>query len=411
MDPDEALAVAFLEKFQTKQYAKLGLPLPQVDSEFDETSIENLGFPTGVDTAAFLDAARFAHSAGSLAPGSRYDAPAMRGYLTEIGREIRDFITPSLNVKQPIFGLSPLLSPNACVIDHKQSGRHIIVFQRGLVPYFMEAIIALVRASPFENGFRDCPLEHLIFSEHWLPIERMNRAVPALLLAVLNGMTGRPAECRAIVQNLYDPECLNYEPSAAQLDLAIKIQDSVSGFVLAHEYGHILAPMGLSIAGAFGKFEGFSEAETEEALRSYAEEAYADRIGTKLALARSASRRAGPECSYLGITLFFELSHLLDRCIALMRDGVIRGVDELDSLTHPPLITRKREAEEEIARMNGDPLDTERGKAISDAFASVIKLFWSTAKPLCEEWHRRNLVSDLLPEYRLRPVAPQPRKA
>jgi len=68
------------------------------------------------------------------------------------------------------------------LIDHKQTAGILLFFQRGLVPYFMEAIIALVGLH-LRNCFRDCPLEHLIFSEHWLPIERMNRAVPALLFS------------------------------------------------------------------------------------------------------------------------------------------------------------------------------------------------------------------------------------
>ncbi|MCF6117131.1 hypothetical protein L2449_09415 [Mesorhizobium muleiense] len=402
MDGSDERAVAWLEKFQEKEYAKLRLPLPTVRSV--EEVLNSLGAnPFGIDREAAAKTLEELLLLGSAAPGSRYDDPLFRGLLHHVGRDLESCVAPSLNFRTPIIGYSPLSRPNAMVAFHKPSGRHVIIFQRGQFLFFNRAIAALVHACPIRPRLADAQLEDLRSSQRWTVdnIDRFYQAVPWLLEALLEAMLREPGQARVITQSVCGSDRLGIEPTTDEYEMAYALHECLTAFVLGHEYAHIVENSRVREGGWFGAVGDLSEDETIEFLRNMMSEMAADDLGVGLSLKRNMGRNFGIENSYLGITLFFDLMRFLDRCIGVLRDGQIPEETGIDSLTHPPLLTRREEAEECIARHRGDGPELERGRAVAASFRELLFGFWLLVKPLFEQWHGRNLGGELAPEHRM----------
>jgi hypothetical protein len=234
MDAADERAVAWLERFQEKEYAKLGLPLPQVPAV--QEILDGLGdtTPFGVDKVTVASKLEGLLLRGDSAPGSRYDDALFRGLLHHIGRDLESCVEPSLNLKSPIFGSSPLSGPNAAVAFHKPSGRHVIIFQRGQFLFFYRAIAALVHICPIRPRLPDAPLEDLQFSQRWAQIEKYHRALPWLLEAVLGVMLGRPSHARVITEAVYGSEGFEYEGARDEYEMAFALHECLAAFVLGH---------------------------------------------------------------------------------------------------------------------------------------------------------------------------------
>jgi hypothetical protein len=405
MDVADERAVSWLERFQEKEYARLGLPLPTVSSV--EELLDGFGdaTPFGVDKATVAKTLQGLLLRGDAAPGSRYDDALFHGLLHHIGRDSESCVDPSLDFKLPIFGSLPLSGPNAKVAFHKPSGRHVVIFQRGQFRFFSRAIAALVHASPIRPRFADAQLEDLRFSRRWAKIERFYQAMPWLLEAILGVMLSEPGHARVITESVCGPDGLDLKPTRDEYEMAYGLHECLTAFVLGHEYGHIVENRRVRQGGSFGTVGKLSEEETFELLRNIMSEMAADDLGVGLSLKRNMGRKFGIENSYLGITLFFDLMWFLDCCLGVFRDGHIPEGTSIDSLTHPPLLTRRENAEKCIARHHREGLELERGRAVAASFQMLLLGFWSLVKPQFEEWHRRNLGSELAPEFRT-PIRP-----
>ncbi|NEH46120.1 hypothetical protein [Rhizobium leguminosarum] len=406
-DPITASAVAWMENYQLHQYRRLGIE-PAIFTGIDETilnrSIEEISSSFGVKPESLRNELNTTLKQGSASPGSRYDSPLFRGQLSEVAMGLERWLLKPLSAS-PLLGELPRASPNALVVFHRGSGRHIIFFQRGQQRFFARAMGALAHACSLRNPFGQYDVSKLRAVEDWsLPENIYDRSFPWMLEAVLEAATGDGVSARAIVDEVCTPNrgthFRHYVLNVEEKKIAYVLEDCVHAFVLGHEYGHIVGPDSYKALGHFGSLPELSEREFDDFLMSMVDEGFADEVGVGLSMRRNSVEGHGPEESYLGITLFFDLIDFLKNCVDVLKYGKIAGEDVLDSLTHPPSSTRRKAAEAVIARTNGSPLDTERGAAIAASFRELISYFWILAKPLFEQWHSRGLSDELAPEYR-----------
>ena len=169
-----------------------------------------------------LDANVFARNssrildAGKSALGSRYDEPLERGFMNALGDDLEKYIQPEVGFRKPLFGTSPLSSPNAMVFFHKPSKRHIIVFQRGLHNFFIQGILALIHGCPIRRRLASCSNEDLHFELEGCQKDNLNRAYAWLLEATVASLTGDPLLARKMVEAVMGCELSVIPPASIE---------------------------------------------------------------------------------------------------------------------------------------------------------------------------------------------------
>ncbi|MHC2842817.1 hypothetical protein [Bradyrhizobium diazoefficiens] len=399
-----AAAIAALEEFQVEQYRNLGIPLPEpVEQQLTPEQVQSVMPQFSHDQSRrVLEWIGEGADVGQSVPGSRYDSPLERAFLHSIGRELEEVVPPDIVFPMPIYGMSPLWPPNAKVTVHLPSARPIIVVQRGLCAFFMQALRALVHASKIQRSLRECSDDELSYSLEWENTREFDQSLSWLTAATLSALTGRPGEANTIATTVHGNLGSSFDVPPIEFEVSTQLLNSVMGFVLAHEFGHAIETLNPSERVTFGslKDQGISDEDFAEIMHNMWEEGAADYRGIILSVKRAALVGLGPELAYLGATLFLDLMLLLEECMHLLRDGHAPIPAAMVTLTHPPLLSRRDQVEDVISKINGNPRDTARGRLVAQSFSDLIARFRQYSHPVFLNFHHNGIPEFLLPEYR-----------
>lgn len=399
-----AEAIRALEEFQAQQYRELGIPLPDAaERQLTPEQVQNLlpqFSPYRVER--ILEWSREASDVGLNVPGSRYDSPLERAFLHSIGRELEAVVPPDLTFKAPIYGMSPLWSPNAGVAIHIESARPIVVVQRGLCSFFMQALRAIVHASTIRKSFRECSDEELSYSMEWENTKKFDQSLSWLTAGTLSALTGRPGEANTIATMVHGDLGSSFDVLPVEFELSTQLLNSVMGFVLAHEFGHAIETLNPSERKTFGslKDHGISDEDFAKIMHSMWDEGAADHSGILLSAMRAKKFGLGPELAFLGATLFIDLMLFFEECMRLVRDGHTPIPAAMVTLTHPPLLSRREQVVDVISKVYDDASDAARGKLISGSFSDLIARFRMYSHPTFLSFHNNGIPEFLLQEYK-----------
>jgi hypothetical protein len=388
-------AIEWLERFQLKEYQRLGIRAPATltpDALFELVAKADLS----AAERRFLN--ETIRNPDSQPVGSRLDSPVFRAAVAGLGSELGNIFLPEARITPPIFGSFPSSTPNARAIFHKSSGRHIVVLHDGLFHFFRLATLALAHVCPAAEVLED-PRHDFNLSDR---VDLLFQAFPWVLEAVLGCATGKMAEAQQIAKNVCGSDYVSDTGDEGRTRLSLELRSSILAFVVGHEFGHIVAREKPLFYSADEFFDDNVDAVNRNAMsymfRSLTSEFEADAIGIDLAVRRGAKRGLSAVLSYTGIIAFFDLMLLFDRCVQMFRDGKIAEDNSISGITHPPLITRRQQVEACISRINGDPLDTEKGKRAAAICKLTTEAFWIKAKPMFKQLHEKGFSRDLVPE-------------
>jgi hypothetical protein len=251
---------------------------------------------------------------------------------------------------------------------------------------------------PHMREISSATLDQLIKKRSDLKQDMIGAAAPLMLKAMLIAATGSLPLADSIMEQYFKVPGEKFSISLEELAAISPIVDATNAFIISHEYAHANP--------AQWERHTFGPEELLPLLRLIGENAAsefdADLTGTQLALHYNAhAGRHGPEYSCLGILLFFDLMRLQRRANETIC-GVQAGNEEAaDSISHPPLLSRRTRVADTIKRLHGLPTYTERGFAITETFSIAIEFIWENTRPFLEHLHKSGLAQHLDPECRV----------
>lgn len=370
-DRAEVDAIAWLEEYQESAYRRLKLPMPAPTMQPPQ---ECYGVPP--------------------ARGSKYDDPDMRQAMFRTALEVEAGLSWKPDAP-PIIGFLPFASPRAIYVDHKQSGRTILVFHRGQFEYFHRAISALIRVCPIRKRFSECTLEELSFSDAWCDYDRYYDVMPTLVHALLGASLDVRLPVKEIVDSIFKQDRVALELDATELEMSIRLQDCLTAFVVGHEYGHSVERESFVVMG----HHGFDDPVAKTILQNALSEGTADHVGIGLAYMRNRMMGRDAEENHAGIMLFYVLALFLQDFVELFRDGRLTPDGSVDSPTHPPLRGRFRQAQKAIRQFEKDPSNLQRGEMLAASFFGVLSKFPVVLQPYIDNWREGGLYTQLAAEF------------
>lgn len=173
--------------------------------------------------------------------------------------------------------------------------------------------------------------------------------------------------------------------------LALTLKNSLTYFVLGHEYAHVILGHLDTTAARKGVLPA-TEAET--LVYSWQEELEADLVGMILSLNASINhRKLDFGLSFLGVGLFFDALDVMDRAVALLQTGD-ENARQLGS--HPPSDLRKQRLRESLSKMaEADPANyaepVRAALELDEIREEIIRLLWERTRPILLDRHRRGV--------------------
>jgi hypothetical protein len=171
--------------------------------------------------------------------------------------------------------------------------------------------------------------------------------------------------------------------------LAAVLHDSLTYFVLGHEYAHIMLGHLDTTAARKGVLPA---TEAEALVYSWQQELIADFLGMILSLNASIDHnKVDFGMAFWGIGLFFDALDVMDRAVSLLQTGD-ENVRQLGS--HPPSDLRKQRMRESLSKMAESAYYAEsvrRALGMDEIQTEITRLLWERTRPILLERRRRDV--------------------
>jgi hypothetical protein len=265
--------------------------------------------------------ARFLQQLAEVELPSRFEDPWSYLQIEEQDTLIREIIGESCPVVA--FGTLPLGRINAASISVPDSDDFVVVVEQGLVYFAKHAAATAVQGLPsqLDAGELRFIVDLDAIERHVDDNEAAFRSFSELVSAYL--FTGDPAASK--VPRLSEDISL----------IAATLEQSILRFVLAHEYGHILAGHCRRIEGLTIEPHGVVLDEIDY---SWEEELEADEKGMTWTLSAGARQQEFSILTFAGIDLFLSFHAILEKAAVIVRFGETKTTG---TKTHPPSESRR----------------------------------------------------------------------
>lgn len=380
VDEERRKATTWMEDLQRTAYANLGInpTIWNTGSQEHSETLQSITAIFGVDHDKTMSEYRSTMTEASRTVPTSFQELTWHAFITMKSLPIESRLAArdrKLPVR-PLFGTIPTGRVNGFAARIPQTNYCAIILEDGLFGFVNLMSKAIVLALPFPETTSDREGGFTVSVDLDLIANRL-RSVDEIRDRFIDGLGaylvgGHPSWAKP------------YLPARAVLQVAGFLRDAMETFVLAHEYGHIVAGH-LSRAS-----EGraiVANVDMEMIKTNWQQEFEADAIGLDTMLAVQMSMGLDLALSFWGSDAFFGLIDVIEKAVSVLWYGEERPlfVD-----THPPTDQRRKMLRQLLAQSANT--ETEKSTAqnalqFASSIEFIIKQLWEMARPTFQKLH------------------------
>ncbi|MCK1741246.1 hypothetical protein IVA80_10295 [Bradyrhizobium sp. 139] len=339
-------------------------------------------------------------------PGSKYDRPAYRKKLSRICNEFLQGCSIAKDkVEIPILGIWPGKVPGGLYGDLPESGRAILLFTEGAFSFFARVFSIVAEAYPFDSSGFDLEEAANCDVEQWAHMPSCESASEAFQTAILDLIIKKESdELRRELRlpSKFDPPkhfpMEEREVHWKELDRSFsarKFDDQCFRFLFGHEFCHILLNRGaLDVVDVIPQMMITLRDQTR---RAYNIEINCDMIGVEYAIMFAKATELEPEFGYAGIFLFFQVWHLVCRCVWRLQLKHEPLPNDLIYVRHPPTLIREHYAFDIMGQIYNQE-ETARAMKFRLGLLRILEVFWEKLVPTLDNLREGSIGEHIEPE-------------
>lgn len=383
---EHVVAAAWLEDFQRNVYRGLKIE-PRISDDFDEAAyikfieeshVSKADEALGQDRSELIKRMVEARRKALKEVPTRYEEPSLYSMITHFGKEIEQALVKtgrSLPVK-PLFGTVPTGRVNGFAVAIPDTNYRAILLEDGLFGFANLMCKAVAMAFPEKASEK----EGVSVSTDWNDVSEKLRTDPGIALRFFDALAsylvhGHPHAARP------------YLASRSVTYISSVLRDSMETFVVAHEYGHIVAG---HLGPAVARRMMIADVDVDTISTDWAQEFEADAIGLEAMLAVRMQSGYDLALSFWGADAFFGCIDVVEKALSVLLYGEERS---WQAETHPPTTMRR----DMIRLILVESLKNKNEEAAQSAInlakilEDVIDHLWGVVCPVFLEMHRKGI--------------------
>lgn len=386
-ETERAVASAWLEDFQHRVYQGLNIE-PRISDDFDEAAyrkfiaeshISKAEESFGRDQSALIEMMVNARREALKAVPTRYEEPSLYAMISDFGKDIEKALIArgrSLPV-QPLFGTVPTGRVNGFAMAIPNSNYRAILLEDGLFGFanLMCKAVAMVFPGRETEG-RD----GISFSTDWDDVSETLNTNPEIGARFFDALAaylvaGHPHAAKP------------YLASRSVTFLSSVLRDSMETFVVAHEFGHVVAG---HLGPAVSRKMMIADVDVDTISTDWIQEFEADAIGLEAMLAVRIQHGYDLSLSFWGADAFFGCIDVVEKALSILLFGEEKP---WQADTHPPTTMRRDMMRLILSRsLEGKNEEAaEAAIALAGIVEKVIDHLWGLSRPAFLRMHHAGI--------------------
>lgn len=379
-------AIEYLEQLQEQTYQSYGLQPPAtgdetntltMDDDFIRGWLQSRNAPNDAAAIkAFRESWEETRQKSIAARTTRYENVGWLSLLNDITEEF-EAIFKVLKLKAPehyLFGTLPINQVNGMAMAIPENPCKLIIIETGLFGFANLMCKVVASSFVFEKDERGMSSFSMDINQCRQQIED-NPLIPERFFDVLTAyvVLGKPHFAKQyFLEQRYD-------------GLSTLLRQGFEYFVIAHEFGHLIAG---HLDTKEKKDYNIAGNTTEEIVTNWNQEFEADLIGTNILINVMRRRGFDMSLSYWGIEVFFGCLDVVEKTLSVLRTGAT-GEQSL-SETHPPTLMRRQRIREAMTK-SFDKQTVDSVLAITSVVEQVIGHLWDKTEPHIIRLYNQNV--------------------
>lgn len=379
-------AIEYLEQLQEQTYQSYGLQPPAtgdetntltMDDDFIRGWLQSRNAPSDAAAIkAFRESWEETRQKSIAARTTRYENVGWLSLLNDITEEF-EAIFKILELKAPehyLFGTLPTNQVNGMAMAIPENPCKLIIIETGLFGFANLMCKVVASSFVFEKDERGMSSFSMDINQCRQQIED-NPLIPERFFDVLTAyvVLGNPHFAKPyFLEQRYD-------------GLSTLLRNGFEYFVIAHEFGHLIAG---HLDTKEKKDYNIAGNTTEEIVTNWNQEFEADLIGTNILINVMRRRGFDMSLSYWGIEVFFGCLDVVEKTLSVLRTGAT-GEQSL-SETHPPTLMRRQRIREAMTK-SFDKQTVDSVLAITSVVEQVIGHLWDKTEPHIIRLYNQNV--------------------
>lgn len=380
VDPEYEVAIAWLSDIQEKIYGALNIDPEEYNGDnviSDDTQdyLKNLQKELKL-SSEYMD--NFYDELVKMreAVPTKFENPAWYAVLTDFAGSIEKALAAQLERSQikPLFGTVPTGRVNGFAARVPNTRYRVILLEDGLFGFANLMCKAIAMAFPEKPGEQGGRVSVSTDRREIETVLRTNKEIPARFFDALASylVEGHP--------NMAEP----YTAPRTAMITADCLRNSMEAFVVAHEYGHLVAG---HLDDAADQRKAVADLDVDAISTNHRQEFEADFIGLHAMLSVMNERGYDLSLSFWGADAFFGCIDVVEKAVSVLAYGEERpwAAD-----THPPTPERRAFLRAYIAENAKDDAKTncEAALQLASHVEFIIDSLWSMIHPALVAMHK-----------------------